>query len=87
MLVEQPKRGRLRLDDESHIRLRPSWPNHVWAYDFVMVRTHDGGAFRMLTIIDEYPRRHKPSCLNGLIRPALWMGSSRISPFQSPCQD
>ncbi len=39
-----------------HIRLRPCWPNHVWAYDFVLARTHDGRAFRMLTIIDEYTR-------------------------------
>ena len=52
----QPKRGRLWLHDGSCIRLRPSWTNHVWAYDFVMARTHDGRAFRMLTIIDEYSR-------------------------------
>ncbi len=54
--VKQPKRGRLWLNDGSCIRLRPSWPNHVWAYDFVMARTHDGRTFRMLTIIDEYTR-------------------------------
>jgi transposase InsO family protein len=54
--VKQPKRGRLWLNDGSCIRLRPSWPNHVWAYDFVMARTHDGRAFRMLTIIDEFTR-------------------------------
>ena len=53
---KQPKRGRLWLNDGSCIRLRPSWPNHVWAYDFVQARTHDGRAFRMLTIIDEYSR-------------------------------
>jgi putative transposase len=28
----------------------------VWSYDFVMARTHDGKAIRMLTIIDEYTR-------------------------------
>ena len=33
------------------------------------------------------PPRHWPSRQGGLIRPALWMGSSRISPFQPPCQD
>ena len=52
----QPKRGRLWLNDGSCIRLRPCWPNHVWAYDFVQARTHDGRAFRMLTVIDEYTR-------------------------------
>ncbi len=30
--------------------------NHVWAYDFVMDRTHNGKRFRMLTIIDKYTR-------------------------------
>ena len=53
---KQPKRGRLWLRDGSCIRLRPCWQNHVWSYDFVTARTHDGKAFRMLTIIDEYTR-------------------------------
>jgi len=53
---KQPKRGRLWLTDGSCVRLRPCWPNHVWSYDFVMARTHDGKAFRLLTIIDEYTR-------------------------------
>jgi putative transposase len=52
----QPKRGRLWLNDGSCIRLRPSWPHHVWAYDFVAARTHDGKPIRMLTVIDEYTR-------------------------------
>jgi len=54
--IKQPKRGRLWLNDGSCIRLRPSWKNHVWAYDFVHDRTKDGRAFRMLTVIDEYTR-------------------------------
>lgn len=54
---KQPKRGRLWLNDGSCIRLRPNWRNHVWSYDFVMDRTHDGRRFRMLTVIDEYSRR------------------------------
>jgi transposase InsO family protein len=36
--------------------LRPVHKNHVWSYDFVQDRTHDGKAFRMLTVIDEYSR-------------------------------
>ena len=44
------------MNDGSCIRLRPSWKDHVWAYDFVHDRTKDGRAFRMLTIIDEYTR-------------------------------
>jgi len=54
---KQPKRGRLWLNDGSCIRLRPSWPNHVWAYDFVQDRTHDGRTIRMLTVIDEFTRQ------------------------------
>ena len=54
--AKQPKRGRLWLNDGSCIRLRPERPNHVWSYDFVADRTHDGRAFRMLCIIDEYTR-------------------------------
>jgi putative transposase len=53
---KQPKRGRLWLNDGSCIRLRPSWPNHVWAYDFVQDHTHDGRTIRMLTVIDEFTR-------------------------------
>ncbi len=54
---KQPKRGRLWLNDRSCIRLRPQHANHVWSYDFVQDRTHDGKAFRMLTVIDEFTRR------------------------------
>ena len=53
---KQPKRARLWLTDGSCIRLRPERPNHVWAYDFVLVRTRDGRAVRLLTVIDEYTR-------------------------------
>ena len=52
----QPKRGRLWLNDGSCIRLRPEAPNHVWSYDFVEARTHDGRKVRMLNVIDEYTR-------------------------------
>lgn len=53
---KQPKRGRLWLNDGSCIRLRPTHKDHVWSYDFVHGRTHDGRSFRMLTIMDEYTR-------------------------------
>jgi transposase InsO family protein len=54
--TKQPKRGRLWLNDGSCLRLRPERPNHVWSYDFVAGLTHDGKAFRMLCIIDEFSR-------------------------------
>jgi putative transposase len=53
---KQPKRGRLWLNDGSCVRLRPQRKDHVWAYDFVSGRTHDGVPFRMLTLVDEYTR-------------------------------
>ena len=52
----QPKRGRLWLNDGSCIRLRPQYRNHVWSYNSVHDRTHDGRAFRTLNVIDEYTR-------------------------------
>jgi transposase InsO family protein len=52
--AKQPKKGRLWLADGSCVRLRPERPNHVWSYDFVEDRTHDGRRFRMLNVVDEF---------------------------------
>jgi transposase InsO family protein len=52
--TRQPKRGRLWLNDGSCIRLRAEHRNHVWSYDFVEDRTHNGRRIRMLNIIDEF---------------------------------
>ncbi len=51
---KQPRRGRLWLNDGSCIRLRAERPNHVWSYDFVEDRTHEGRKYRMLNIVDEF---------------------------------
>jgi len=61
---KQPKRGRLWLNDGSCIRLRPQFKDHVWSYDFVITRTAEGRAFRMLNLIDEYTRE----CLAILVK-------------------
>jgi putative transposase len=66
---KQPKRGRLWRGDGSCIRLRPERSNHVWAYDFVEDRTHDGRKYRMLCVLDEFTRQ----CL--AIRVARRLGS------------
>ena len=68
----QPKRGRLWLNDGSCVRLRPERGNHVWSYDFVSARTHDGRTLRLLTLIDEYTRE----CL--AIRVARRLGSAEV---------
>lgn len=51
---KQPKRGRLWLNDGSCIRLRAERRNHVWSYDFVEDRTHEGRKYRMLNVVDEF---------------------------------
>jgi putative transposase len=53
---KQPKRSRLWLNHGSCIRLRPECKDHVWSYDFMLDRTSDGRAFKILNIIDEYTR-------------------------------
>ena len=53
---KQPKRARLWLNDGSCVRLRPEHRDHVWAYDFVSARTHDGRPLKILTVVDEHSR-------------------------------
>ena len=53
---KQPKRGRLWWNDGSCVRMRAEHRDHVWSYDFVFDRTHDGHPLRMLTMVDEYTR-------------------------------
>jgi putative transposase len=54
--ARQPKRARLWLNDGSCLRLRPERPDHVWSYDFVEHRTHNGRKYRMLNVLDEFTR-------------------------------
>jgi len=61
--ARQPKRSRLWLNDGSIVRLRPGFPKHVWSYDFMHDRIHDGKAFRILNIIDEYTRECLAVCV------------------------
>jgi putative transposase len=59
---KQPKRGRLWLTNGSCIRLRPEQRNHVWSYDFVEDRTHDGRKYRMLNVLDEFTHECLAGC-------------------------
>lgn len=47
---------RLWLNDGSCIRKRPEYKNHIWSYDFVFDRTHNGRQIKILNIMDEYSR-------------------------------
>ena len=69
---KQRPRGRLWLNDGSCVRLRPERANHVWSYDFVSARTHEGKTLRLLTLIDEYTRE----CL--AIRVERRMGTQEV---------
>ena len=53
---KQPKRSRLWWNDGSCVRKRAEHRDHVWSYDFVADRTHDGRGIRMLVIVDEFTR-------------------------------
>ena len=53
---KQRPRRRLWLNGGSCVRLRPEHRNHVWSYDFVSARTHDGRTLRLLTLLDEVTR-------------------------------
>ena len=53
---KQAKRARLWTNDGSCVRLRAEHKDHVWSYDMVEEKTHDGKKFRILNIIDEYTR-------------------------------
>src|ERR1039458_8268321 len=68
----QKPRGRLWFNDGSCVRLRPEHANHVWSYDFVSARTHDGRTVRMLNLIDEHSRE----CL--MIRPERRWSSAKV---------
>ena len=52
--AKQPKRRRLWLNDGSCVRLRAAHPNHVWSYDFMEDRTHEGRKYRLLNLVDEF---------------------------------
>jgi transposase InsO family protein len=80
--ARQPKRGRLSLSDGSCVRLRPEYPNHVWSYDFMQDRTHDGRSFRLLNVIDEYTRE----CLATVVKRNLTHENVMICLTELFCQ-
>ena len=67
---EQPKRGRLWLTDGSCIRLRPEHRNHVWSYDFVEDRTHEGRSIACSTSLMSSRTRAWRSGLRASSRPS-----------------
>jgi len=66
------KHKRLYHHDSSVIRLRPKYPNHVWAIDFAHDKLSNGRPYKMLTVLDEYTR--EALCVTG----APKMGSADV---------
>jgi len=71
--------GRPWFNDGSCIRWRPQHCNHVWSYDFVEARTHDGRSLRLLVMIDEFTRE----CL--AIRVARRLNSAHVIELLGDC--
>jgi hypothetical protein len=42
--------------ENSCVRHRAEYKDHVWSYDFVTDRTENGRQFRLLVVVDEYTR-------------------------------
>jgi transposase InsO family protein len=50
------KRRRIGSSENSCVRLRPNYPNHVWSYDFLFDATADGQRLKWMPVIDEHTR-------------------------------
>jgi putative transposase len=59
--------------------LRPLHRNHVWSYDFVEARTHDGRSLRLLVMIDAFTREFLA------IRVARRLNSSHVIELLGDC--
>lgn len=55
--VRKRQRRTRRLGPSQTQRLSATQRNQVWSWDFVMDQTESGGAFRILTLIDEHTRQ------------------------------
>ena len=70
------KRRRLYQKDSSIIRMRPTYPNHVWAIDFVHDNLSNGRSYKMLTVLDEYTRQELAGCTRPDNGPGLSLWST-----------
>lgn len=58
------KRRRLGASENGCTRLKATYPNHVWSYDFLYDRTEDGRQLKIMPVVDEYTRE----CLTIVVR-------------------
>jgi len=50
------KRRRLGTSENGCTRLKATYTNHVWSYDFLYDRTEDGRQLKIMPVVDEYTR-------------------------------
>ena len=53
---EVRKRRWIGSSENSCVRLKPSFPNHVWSYDVLFDATADGRRLKWMPVIDDYTR-------------------------------
>ena len=53
---KQRKRRRLGTSDNGCVRLKASYPGHVWSVDFLFDTTEDGRQLKFMPVLDEYTR-------------------------------
>lgn len=53
---KQHKRRRLGMGENGCLRLKASYPGHVWSVDFLFDTTEDGRQVKFMPVIDEYTR-------------------------------
>ena len=53
---KQRKRRRLGKSENGCLRLKASYPGHVWSVDFLFDTTEDGRQVKLMPILDEYTR-------------------------------
>lgn len=53
---KQRKRRRLGTSENGCVRLKATYPGHVWSVDFLFDTTEDGRRVKFMPVIDEYTR-------------------------------
>ena len=53
---KQRKRRRLGTSENGCVRLKATYPGHVWSVDFLFDTTEDGRQLKFMPVLDEYTR-------------------------------
>lgn len=53
---KRTKRRRLGSSENGSQRLKATYPNQIWSYDFMMDATDDGARLKLMPVVDEFTR-------------------------------